>query len=77
MGTGTIPVLEIESGRQTWLNAGNSAYRQQLNDNFMQVEKKLETLCKKNKMDMLSVNTQEDYIPVLENYFKKRNRLKA
>lgn len=77
MGTGTIPVLEIESGRQTWLNAGNAAYRQQLNDNFMQVEKNLEALCKKNKMDMLSVNTQEDYIPVLENYFKKRNRLKA
>ena len=77
MGTGTIPVLEIESGRQTWLNAGNSAYRQQLQDSFHQVQKNLELLCKKNKMDMLSVNTQEDYIPVLESYFKKRNKVKG
>lgn len=74
MGTGTIPVLDIESGHQTWLNAGNSAYRKQLNDNFEQVQKNLETLCKRNKMDILLVNTQEDYIPVLESYFKKRNK---
>lgn len=74
MGTGTIPVLEIESGHQTWLNAGNATYRKQLNDSFEQVQTNLENLCKRNKMDILLVNTQEDYIPVLESYFRKRNK---
>jgi len=74
MGTGTIPILEIESGHQTWLNAGNASYRKQLNDSFEEIQQNLETLCKRNKMDILLVNTQEDYIPVLESYFKKRNK---
>lgn len=74
MGTGTIPVLEIESGHQTWLNAGNAAYRKQLNDSFEEVQTNLENLCKRNKMDILLINTQEDYIPVLESYFKNRNK---
>ena len=74
MGTGTIPVLEIETNTQRWLNAGDVGYRRQLNESFEQIETRLADLCRRNKIDFLSVNTQEDYIPVLERFFKSRTQ---
>ena len=74
MGTGTIPVLEIETNTQRWLNAGDVGYRKQLNESFEQIETRLADLCRRNKIDFLSVNTQEDYIPVLERFFKSRTQ---
>jgi len=73
-GFGTIPVLDIESRKQRWINAGDRGYRKQLNQNFEAIESDLEELCRKNRMDYLSVNTREDYIPVLESYFRRRNQ---
>ena len=72
MGAGTIPVLEIETNTQRWLNAGDVGYRKQLNESFEHIETRLADLCKRNKIDFLSVNTQEDYIPILERFFKSR-----
>lgn len=73
MGTGTIPVIDIETNRQRWLNAGDVGYRRQLNDSFDQIENQLVDICQRNDIGFMSVNTKEDYIPVLEKYFKKRN----
>lgn len=72
-GFGTIPVLDIESRRQRWLNAGDIGYRRKLHQNFANLETDLQTLCRKNRIDYLSVNTRQDYIPVLESYFRQRN----
>ncbi len=74
MGTGTIPVVDIESGRQRWLNAGDVGYRKQLNDNFNRVEAQLEDVCRRNRIDFMSIDTSQDYIPALEAYFRRRNR---
>ncbi len=73
MGFGTIPVLDIESKRQRWLNAGDVGYRKQLNANFEAVEKDLKALCAQNRIDYMSINTREDYLSVLEQYFRRRN----
>lgn len=73
-GSGTIPVIDIESNRQRWLNAGDVGYRRLLNESFDQIEERLQEICNRNKIGYLSVNTKEDYIPVLEKYFKERNQ---
>ena len=75
-GYGTIPVVDIESRRQRWLNAGDVGYRRQLNANFEAIEQELKDICTRNRIDYLSINTREDYIPVLERYFKKRNQVR-
>ena len=64
----------MESGQLRWLNAGDLGYRRQLNENFNRIEKRLEAFCQRNKIGFLSVDTSQDYIPVLEGYFKRRGR---
>ncbi|RMG75543.1 MAG: DUF58 domain-containing protein [Bacteroidetes bacterium] len=73
VGVGTIPVIDIESGRQRWLNAGDIGYRKQLQESFDGVEQRLRSLCQRHKIGFVSVNTREDYLPVLEGYFRRRN----
>ncbi|MEL6694731.1 MAG: DUF58 domain-containing protein [Bacteroidota bacterium] len=73
-GAGIIPVLDIETNRQHWLNAGDMGYRQQLSESFARIEFRLADLCKRNGIGYLSVNTRKDYLPVLERYFRERNR---
>ncbi|MEZ4825817.1 MAG: DUF58 domain-containing protein [Bacteroidia bacterium] len=77
IGTGTIPVIDIETNRQRWLNAGDVGYRKQLNESFGRIDLQLSDLCKRNKIGYIPINTREDYIPVLEKYFRQRNRKKA
>ncbi len=72
MGTGTIPVMDIETQHQRWLNAGNSQYRKQLRASFSEIEARLETFSRRNRIDFLSINTKDDYIPALENFFRRR-----
>lgn len=75
-GAGTIPVMDIETGRERWLNAGDAAYRQGLETRFAEIDQQLQTLADRNRFDFLAINTQEDYVPVLERYFRRRNRRK-
>ncbi len=75
-GSGTIPVVDIESGNYRWLNAGDTAYRRQLNENFEQIDRNLQAFCSRNRVGYISINTKEDYIPVLEAFFRKRNRIR-
>lgn len=70
---GMVPLIDIETNQQRWLNAGDAKYRQKLHDRFIEVEQGISELAQRNKMDYLAINTQEDYFPVLEGYFRKRN----
>ncbi|MEM7660174.1 MAG: DUF58 domain-containing protein [Bacteroidota bacterium] len=70
---GMVPLIDIETNQQRWLNAGDVKYRQKLSDRFVEVEKGIQEMVQRNKMDYLTINTQEDYFPVLEGYFRKRN----
>ena len=72
MGVGTIPVMDIETHSRRWLNAGDIGYRKLLNENFEGIDRRLKTICKKHDIGYIPINTQEDYFPVLEKFFKKR-----
>lgn len=73
VGSGTIPILDIETNTQRWVNVGNQTYRAKLHESFEEIEHSLKALCKRHRIDYISVNTQEPYIPVLEQYFRQRN----
>jgi len=75
-GSGIIPIVDMESGRMSWLNAANTGARQKLQTNFLAIDRNLEQLAKKYKIGYMSVNTSKDYIPVLERFFKEKNRPK-
>ncbi len=69
---GIVPLFDVESGRERWV------YLRSLNRNKM-AKKVLENrifllkkLSKKYKIDYISINTQEDYIPAIERFFKER-----
>lgn len=72
-GIGTIPTIDIETGNLSWIHAGNVAYQQQLHERFEKIDKDLQYLSNKYELGYISVNTQKDYFPILEAYFKKRN----
>ncbi|GAB4420529.1 MAG: DUF58 domain-containing protein [Bacteroidia bacterium] len=71
LGSGIIPVIDIERGTQRWLNASDLGYRQQLRYGFEAIDKRLQSLSP--RIDYLSVDTSQDYIPVLERFFRQRN----
>ncbi|MFN0047763.1 MAG: DUF58 domain-containing protein [Cytophagales bacterium] len=71
-GFGTVPTIDLETGEIAWIHAGNSQHQQQLSLHFEQIEKNLTHLSHKYEVGYISVNTQIDYFPVLEGYFKRR-----
>lgn len=75
-GLGTIPVRDTETGRMVWLNAGDTGYRKTIAKKFEDIHTDLETLCNRNKMDLLQIDTSQEYIVQLEKFFRKRNARK-
>ncbi|MEM0996147.1 MAG: DUF58 domain-containing protein [Bacteroidota bacterium] len=75
-GVGTIPVYDNESGRMIWLNVGDTGYRSVVADRFREIARQLERLGKRHQMDLISIDTSQDYIYELEKFFRKRNARK-
>ncbi len=75
-GIGTIPVRDTETGRTTWLNAGDTGYRSSIRKRFQEIGEELESLSLRNRMDLLEISTESDYIVELEKFFRKRNARK-
>lgn len=71
-GVGTIPTYDMETGNIVWINAGDNTYGRQLSTQFELIDKNLQFISKKLGVDYLSVNTQKDYFPLLERFFKQR-----
>lgn len=75
-GIGTIPVYDNESGRMVWLNSGDTGYRKIVSERFQDIARRLESLGKRHRMDLLSIDTSSDYIYELEKFFRRRNARK-
>lgn len=71
-GAGTMPVMDMETGNLVWIHAGDNRYGRELSLQFDNIDRQLNYLAQKNKIDYLSVNTHLDYFPVLEAFFKRR-----
>jgi len=71
---GIIPVLDKETNETIWVNTSFGDFRNRIAAHHTGRVKELETFSKRNQINFLSVNTDEDYVPQLLKLFKTRNR---
>jgi uncharacterized protein (DUF58 family) len=76
-GFGTVPVFDAESGKMVWINTGDGGYRDAVGKRFEEIAEGLRTISKRHGLDMLSLNTTEDYVHQLEKFFRRRNSRRA
>ena len=74
---GIIPMVDKESGKTHWINTSSPAFRQKLTKTFGSNQNELQQFCKKHQVNYLSVNTRENYVPMLIKLFKLRNKTKV
>lgn len=72
---GIIPVLDKETNETIWVNTSFGDFRNRIAAHHTSRVKELETFSKRNQINFLSVNTEEDYVPQLLKLFKTRNRV--
>lgn len=72
-GFGTIPVVDAESGNMIWMNTGDGGYRKAVAERFEAIEGNLKRLSRRHGLDMVSLDTTEDYALQLEKFFRRRN----
>ncbi|HTF31363.1 MAG TPA: DUF58 domain-containing protein, partial [Flavitalea sp.] len=71
---GMVEVEDAETGRQTWIDTGDAAVRQQYQSSFFQHTEYCKTVFLKSGCDLLHIGTDEDYVKVLKKFFIGRNR---
>jgi len=74
---GIIPLYDKESGKTHWINTSSASFREKLLDTFGSNQNELQNFCKKHQVNYLSINTKENYVPMLIRLFKLRNKTKA
>lgn len=74
---GIIPLYDKETGKTHWINTSSPSFRQKLVNTFGNNQNDLQTFCKKHQVNYLSINTQENYVPLLIRLFKLRNKTKV
>lgn len=74
VGSGTLPIIDMESGTRHWINTGDLGYRRQLNEAFSDIGLKLKGLAKRHNLAYLAINTRKDYFPQLYRFFQEYNR---
>ncbi len=74
---GIVPLYEKESGRTLWVNSSSGRFREVLNKTYGKNTSELETFCRRNDVNYLSIETGEDYVPKLVRLFRHRNKSNA
>ena len=71
---GIIPVYDKEEGKTTWVNTAFGGFSKKIFQSFHTDRASLQTLCKKNQINYLQVDTRQDIVLPLMELFKIRNR---
>jgi uncharacterized protein (DUF58 family) len=71
---GIIPVYDKEEGKTTWVNTAFGGFSKKIFQSFHTDRESLQTLCKKNQINYLQVDTRQDIVLPLMELFKIRNR---
>lgn len=69
---GIIRVEELESGRSMWLDTSSLMVRHNYHQSFLKHSNDTKNIFKKSGADLLHLRTDEDYVKVLQQFFKKR-----
>ncbi|RED97515.1 DUF58 domain-containing protein [Marinoscillum furvescens] len=74
---GIIPLLEKESGKTLWVNTSSGGFRNVLDKTYKNNTQQLQDFCRRNDVNYLSIETEEDYVPKLVKLFRHRNKRNA
>jgi len=73
---GLIRILDPETGNSRWIDSADEKVRQNYKSWRETMQKNLNNIFTRNKVDMIKIRTDESYIAPLQNFFKKRERRK-
>lgn len=71
---GIIPVFDKEKGKTTWVNTAFGSFSNKITETFTTERDRLKTICKKNQINYLSIDTTQDIVLPLIEMFKFRNK---
>ena len=71
---GIVPVYDKESKKTTWVNTSFGSFRDKLEKTYKTNESELSQFCKRHQINLVNIDTEEDYVPQLLRLFKIRNR---
>ena len=71
---GIVPLFDKESGKTLWMNTSSGYFRNNLTNTFSGNRNELESFCRRNGANYVTISTEEDYVPKLIKLFKVRNK---
>jgi len=71
---GLFKIFDEENNQEHWINSSSKVMRDSLSIKIKNNLTKFRIKCKKNKFDLIEIDTVEDYVGPLINYFKKRGK---
>ena len=69
---GLVKVHDAENHISSWIDTSNSSNSGSITDLIHKKNKVLDTFCKRNKIDIISINTTDGYIKPLVQFFNSR-----
>ena len=71
---GLFKIFDEENNQEHWINSSSKVIRDSLSIRSKNDLAKFTRKCKKNNFDLIEIDTVEDYVGPLINYFKKRGK---
>ncbi|MEO9021647.1 MAG: DUF58 domain-containing protein [Ginsengibacter sp.] len=71
---GMVKAQDIETGRSQWLNTSDAMVRYNYHQNFIDQSTACKNIFKKAGADLLHLRTDEDYVKILQQFFKRRKK---
>ncbi len=71
---GMVKVQDLETGKAQWLNTSDAIVRYNYHQNFINQSTETKSIFKKSGAQLLHVRTDEDYVKVLQNFFRRRKK---
>ena len=72
--SGMFPVRDLETQQRNWLPLGRKSGVGKRSNHLEAKRKKLSDFCGKYKMGYVPIDCTQDFVPVLERFFKQRSR---
>lgn len=69
---GMVKVEEWETGKTLWLDSSNATVRHAYHQSFINRSNNVKTIFQKAGADLLHLQTTEDYVKILQQFFKRR-----
>ncbi len=71
---GLLPVIDLETGRQKWINTSSKTFRQHYSNAFEKNKQYFEKVFLKSGADQISIATKDSYVKALIGFFQQRSK---